>query len=148
VDAASEKGVRRIVNRSSLEDIQAALSSFIEAFNDLDWDRFCACFAQDATVFHPDNPETASLERVEGKAAIERSFRPVFDAARQHTAGPLYQRIEPKHVRVQVFSSAAVVSFEFDRPQASMGRRTLVLEERSGTWKIVHLHASNVNRAK
>jgi ketosteroid isomerase-like protein len=129
---------------SSLEDIRAALSRFIGAFNHLDWERFKACFADDASVFHPDNPETIQLERTDGREAIEHSFRPVFDAARQGSSGPPYLHIEPKKVRVQVFEQAAVVSFEFDRANDSLGRRTLVLEPRSGDWRIVHLHASNV----
>ncbi len=132
-------------DRSSLEDIRTARSRFIEAFNDLDWECFRACFAEDATVFHPDNPETERLERIEGRAAIEHSFKPVFDAASRVSPR---QQIEPKRVHVQFLSSAAIVTFEFDRHHGSLGRRTLVLEERSGTWKIVHLHASNVNRAK
>lgn len=135
------KGAGRTVNE--LEDIQAMLSSFIGAFNTLDWERFCACFAQDATVFHPDNPETERLERIEGRAAIEHSFKPVFDAASRMSPR---QRIEPQRVHVQFLSSAAVVTFEFDRPHGSLGRRTLVLKQDSEGWKIVHLHASNASR--
>ncbi len=126
-----------------LENIRTALWSFIEAFNNLDWERFCACFAEDATVFHPDNPETERLERIEGRAAIEHSFKPVFDAAQRTSPR---QRIEPKRVHIQWLEHAAVVTFEFDRAHGSLGRRTLVLENRSGEWKIVHLHASNACR--
>ncbi len=53
----------------NFEEIQNARSNFLEAFNELDWQRFCACFADNATVFHPDNPETTTLEWLEGRAA-------------------------------------------------------------------------------
>ena len=129
----------------AVAEIQTALSSFIKAFNTLDWEQFRSCFTENATVFHPDNPETRDLGRLEGTDQIEQSFGLVFDAARRQASGPPYLHIEPKNVRVQLLLNAAVVTFEFDRAQASLGRRTVVLEKRSGDWKIVHFHASNLS---
>jgi hypothetical protein len=46
-----------------------------------------------------------------------------------------------------MLQSAAVVTFEFDRnAPESLGRRTIVFDQREGEWKIVHIHASNARR--
>jgi len=125
---------------------QAAFARFIAAFNALDWSSFRACFADDASVFNPDIPHVASLHRLDGRAAIERTFRAVFEATGAEADHPS-PHILPENVRVQRFSDTAIVTFEFNRPNGSFGRRTLVLHHRGARWLIVHIHASNVARA-
>jgi hypothetical protein len=52
-------------------------------------------------------------------------------------------QLDPGDVKIQVFQDLAVVSFHLltdDR----LGRRTFVFVKRNGVWKIIHLHASNV----
>ncbi|THF84976.1 DUF4440 domain-containing protein [Deinococcus sp. KSM4-11] len=127
----------------AVDPLLAALDRFLAAFAALDMPAFRRCFAPDATMFHPDSPETGSRARVDGRVQIARSFGPVFDAARRAVAGPPYVTVEARDVRVQRLGSAAVVTFIFDRPARSVGRRTVVFEERAGVWLIVHLHASN-----
>ncbi len=126
--------------------VRAALNRFIDAFNNLEWDRFRAAFAPDASVFNPDIPGVADLGRLDGRDVFEGTFKAVFAGARRGTAGPPYLHIVPRNLRTQLLPGAAVVTFEFDRGAGSRGRRTLVFERRGNEWKIVHLHASNVDR--
>jgi len=48
-------------------------------------------------------------------------------------------------VRVEIAGDAALVTFQLRGPVLS--RRTFVLRRRGGTWRIIHLHASNVRVA-
>jgi ketosteroid isomerase-like protein len=125
---------------AGLESPRGAFDHFIAAFNALDWESFRACFAEDATVFNPDILEVASLHRLDGRAAIERTFQAVFGS--KHSPG-----IVAENVRVQQFQDAAIITFEFKRPGNSFGRRTIVLHHEGKSWLIVHIHASNAMRA-
>jgi ketosteroid isomerase-like protein len=124
-------------------EVRKALAGFIEAFNNLDWEAFRGWIAADATLFNPEIPEATSLARVDGKEAIERSFRSVFEATKRNAAGPPYLYIVPRKVRVQMLERVAVATFEFDRAKGSIGRRTFVFRKQGNGWKIVHIHASN-----
>ena len=127
--------------------VREALSRFVHSLNNLDWEPFRACFAADATLFNPEIPEVSTLGRIDGKAAVEASFRAVFESARRESAGPPYLHIVPRNVRVQMLAGAAVVTFEFDRDRGSFGRRTVIFRKAADGWQIIHLHASNVSRA-
>jgi len=128
---------------SGEQDVRRALASFIDALNNLKWDAFRAWFAEEATLFNPEIPDVRDLGRIDGREAIERSFRLVFDSARRQASGPPYLHIVPRNVRVQMLVDVAVVTFEFDRDGGSMGRRTLVFRKQAEGWRIIHLHASN-----
>jgi len=123
------------------DDPRAAFEHFIAAFNALDWNAFRACFADDASVFNPDIPEVGTLHRLDGRADIERVFQGMF------APGSASPHIVPEHLRIQRFGDTAVITFEFRRPGASFGRRTVVLNREQGRWLIVHIHASNAARA-
>jgi ketosteroid isomerase-like protein len=127
-------------------DVEASIADFVDAFNQLDWERFRGCFADDATVFHPANAEVRDrLERAEGRKEVEASFRLVFAEARKGKSAPPYLNIRPRDVKIQQLGETVViVSFHFDRGASSFGRRTLVMQKRGDQWLIVHLHASNV----
>jgi len=130
-------------NPSEEEVVKKTVAEFIQAFNNLDWERFRQYFADDATVFNPAIPEVTELHRLDGRERIETVFKGVFDEARKGK-GPPYLDIRPEELKVQMLMNAAIVTFHFKRGVSSFGRRTLVLEKRNGRWLIVHLHASNV----
>lgn len=133
--------IARSSDAPATDDPRVAFEQFISAFNALDWNAFRASFADDASVFNPDIPEVVSLHRLDGRAEIERVFRAVFAAG---SGGP---HIVPEDLRIQRFGDTAVITFEFRRPHASFGRRTVVMNRENGRWLIVHIHASNVARA-
>jgi len=144
--ALTQSCVAATTDSQDVEAPQAAFERFIAAFNALDWSSFRACFADDASVFNPDIPQVVSLHRLDGRAAIERTFRAVFEATGGETDHP-GPHIVPENVRVQRFNDTAIVTFEFKRPNASFGRRTVVLHQQGARWLIVHLHASNITRS-
>jgi ketosteroid isomerase-like protein len=121
--------------------VTEAVRAFLAAFENLDWDRFIAAFAEDAVVFHPDEQRPQGFR---GRAAVEASWRPVFDEIREKSSsGPPYHSLPPESLRVQILgANVALASFELKNEQR-WGRRTLVLNKRGSAWKIVHLHASN-----
>jgi uncharacterized protein (TIGR02246 family) len=123
-------------------DVHAALRQFLRAFEDLDWERFRASFADDATVFFP-TPEPP--QRFTGRDAVEAQFRRVFEAIRRATpAGPPFQQLAPVDLRIIVLGpSSALATFELHNA-ARIGRRTVVFRREDGRWRITHLHASNV----
>ena len=51
--------------------------------------------------------------------------------------------LEPKDLEIVVFTDAALATFHLEGNNR-VSRRTFVLAKREGLWKIVHLHASNV----
>jgi ketosteroid isomerase-like protein len=122
--------------------VHAAVTGFLQAFEDLDWPRFRAAFSDDVTAFFP-IPEPP--QRFVGRAAVEAQFQRVFAAIRAAApSGPPYQHLQPVGLRIEMVDDAvALVSFEL-RNARRIGRRTLVMRREAGNWRIVHLHASNV----
>jgi hypothetical protein len=127
----------------NLAPIQAAAEQFLRVFDDLDWELFRASWAAEPSVFFPfeDSPE-----RVTGRVAVEARFRRFFDETRAHTSGPPYLHLKPRELRVERHGDAGLVTFMLGGPGERIGRRTLLFVMENGTWKLAHLHASNVNQ--
>jgi hypothetical protein len=93
-------------------------------------------------VFHP-APEMPA--RVTGRAAIDSTFRLVFADVRAHAAGgPPYYRLVPLDLRILPLAPGVVVATFELRNAERLGRRTVVFRRERDTWRIVHLHASNI----
>lgn len=124
--------------------VRAALTRFLVAFENLDWEAFRTSFDDRATVFFP-TPEPS--ERFEGRAAYETRFRQVFDQVRRAASGgPPFQHLNPEDLRIEELGpGAALVTFHL-RNTERLARRTIVFRRTHGVWHIVHLHASNVPR--
>jgi ketosteroid isomerase-like protein len=124
--------------------IRAALTHFLAAFENLDWEAFRASFEDQATVFFP-SPEPP--ERHDGRSAYEDRFRQVFDEIRRGApAGPPFQRLAPEDLHIQQLGTdAALVTFHL-RNAERLARRTIVFHKTHSGWRIIHLHASNVPR--
>ena len=103
--------------------------------------QFVACFADNATVFFP-MPEPP--ERVEGKEAIKQRFEQGFASIRSTAkSGPPFHHLAPEDLTIQMMpGQTVVVSFHL-RNSERIARRTLVLINTNGEWRILHLHASN-----
>ena len=124
--------------------VQAAVTAFLRAFEDLDWPRFRAAFSDDVTAFFP---APAPPQRFVGRAEVEAQFQHVFAAIRAAApSGPPYQRLQPVGLQIRMLGDAtALVTFEL-RNEERVGRRTLVMRREAGLWHILHLHASNMPR--
>jgi len=134
---------RQSAAKSNAAAVEKTAAQFIEAFTNLDWERFRRFFAADATVFFP--PSARSPRRANGKTEIEAVFKSVFDNARKQKLGPPYLNIQPKEMKIQMLGGMAIVTLHLEDPDL-LGRRTIVFQKRGGQWVIVHLHASGAQR--
>jgi ketosteroid isomerase-like protein len=122
------------------ESVRHFLGDFIAAFDNLDWEKFRAAFADDATVFFP----RGRANRASGRAEVEAYFKMVFEQIRAgRTHGP-YMNIEPRGLQITVLGNVALVTFHLDDRPGFTNRRTLVLRKTGRGWEILHLHASEV----
>jgi ketosteroid isomerase-like protein len=120
-------------------EVARFLDSFVESFENLEWDRFRALFSDEATVFFP---APYPRERASGRASVEEGFRAVFERWRKERPGPPYLEIRPRDVLVATYGDIHVVTFHLGEGE-SLSRRTLVLGKERGELKILHLHASS-----
>lgn len=125
--------------------VMRAANDFLDAFRNLDWERFRTAFDDNATVFFP--PSANQPRRATGKAEIESTFTSVFGKARLLKSHPPYLDIRPKNLNIQTFDNVAIVTFHLEDP-GWFGRRTIVFNKKAGKWLIVHLHASAVAASK
>lgn len=124
------------------ETLKERLSGFVQAFDDLDWEKFRTFFTEDATVFHPAAP---NLKRTDGREEFEQAWLAVFERIRKNAGktAPPYMELQPKDVRIQYLDeNVALVTFHLDDGKV-LGRRTMVWKRDGQVWRIVHVHASN-----
>jgi ketosteroid isomerase-like protein len=138
--AASEIGARvQESDKAEFGAVRRTAEDFLDAFRNLEWERFQSFFAEDATAFFP--PSAREPKLAEGKPEIETVFKRVFAAAQERSKQPPYLAIEPKSVKIQMLGNVAIVTFHLEDPDL-FGRRTVVFQKREHRWLIVHLHAS------
>ena len=113
---------------------------FVAGFNHLDADEMNALFAEDATAYLPLSDKAT---RVEGRQAILSVLTPMFAAERERHQGPDYLHLKVTDLGIQLVGSTAVATFDVGTSEVH-SRRTLVIARRHGTWRIIHLHASNL----
>lgn len=130
-------------NSSKESEVTKTLTTFIQAFDNLDWEHFRAAFADNATVFYP----RTFPHRADGRLEFEHNFRQVFEQIRANrTKGP-YMNLQPRDLKIQIAGDVAIVTFHLDDRPGLLNRRTLILRKLDGGWKIIHLHASEVASA-
>ena len=120
--------------------VRTTLDRFLVAFETLQWDAFRNSFADDATVFYP----RAMPQRADGREQFEAGFRKVFEQIRGNQTKPPYMRVEPRDLQVQMLGEVAIITFHLDDRPGFLNRRTIVMKKFGNEWKIVHLHASEV----
>ncbi|OSZ72498.1 hypothetical protein CAP39_03960 [Sphingomonas sp. IBVSS1] len=127
---------------------EAALRAFLRSFANCDLPAMEAAFAPDSTSFDALTagangalPDKASMKRAPGMPALMRRIAQTLPKERP---GPPYHRPDLiQDLLVQLVGDVAICSFHFDNPDR-LGRRTIVLARREGVWRILHLHASNL----
>ena len=132
------------------EQIERCLEDFIRDFENLDLERLRTHFDDDATVFPRSimsrsgskDIELGSYFREDGPGP-DSSMREYARELEGRADGPPYMLLQPRDVKIQVFRDSAVVTFHL-LEDGRLGRRTFVFARRDDAWKIVHLHASNV----
>lgn len=124
-------------------EVQAFLGKFIHSFENLDWPAFRNCFSDSATVFHPAPP---NRKRTDSREQFEKAWLGVFDRIKKESgkSSAPYMELKPADLQIENLSAGvALVTFHLPGPKV-LGRRTLVLKKFGDEWKIVHIHASNL----
>ena len=129
---------------NSETEVRDTLAKFVRAFDNLDWDGFRAFFDDDATVFYP----RAFPERANGRDEFEKTFKTVFQQIRAGRSTGPYMDLQPRDLKIQLFGDVAIATFHLDDRAGFINRRSIILHKAGLTWKIVHLHASEVAIAK
>jgi ketosteroid isomerase-like protein len=123
--------------------IDEALSAFLTAFDNLDWQAFRTCFGSTATIFHPAAP---NIRRIDSPDQFEKAWRGVFERIKKSSGrtSPPYMNLNPLDLRVEKLSEdVALVTFHLV-DGSTVNRRALVFKREASGWKIVHIHASNI----
>jgi ketosteroid isomerase-like protein len=116
--------------------VREAIAGFMKGFEPLNASHLARWMAPGVTAFLPFIPG-----RIDGRDAVKAAFEDFFSALRRELPDPPYLRLVAEHMEIQMASSVAVVSFELRHP-GSVGRRTLTFAKQDGSWRIIHLHAS------
>lgn len=120
-------------------EIRAAAENFLRVFDNLDWERFAACWSSDPTAFFPGDDA-----RLDGRAAVLTRFRTIFDRMPLHSSGPPYLHLKPRHIRVDQHGGAGLVTFTLGEPPEPIALRSLVFVREAGAWKLAHVHATKL----
>ena len=143
--AITESGVAQETTLANPKtaSIDEALSAFLKAFDNLDWQAFRTCFSSTPTIFHPAAP---NIRRIDSPDQFEKAWRGVFERIKKSSGrtSPPYMNLNPLDLRVERLSEdVALVTFHLV-DGSTVNRRTLVFKRDPDGWKIVHLHASNI----
>ena len=87
-------------------EARAAIASFIQAFDNLDWDKFRLAFADDATVFYP----RKYAQRASGRAEFEATFHQVFEQIRDGKTAPPFMDIQPRNMEIQNLGDTVIAT--------------------------------------
>jgi ketosteroid isomerase-like protein len=123
--------------------IEEAVSAFLTAFDNLDWQAFRTCFSRTPTIFHPAAP---NIRRIDSPDQFEKAWLGVFERIKKSSGrtSPPYMSLNPLDLRVEKLSEeVALVTFHLV-DGSTVNRRTLVFKREANGWKIVHIHASNI----
>jgi ketosteroid isomerase-like protein len=120
--------------------LHEAISRFLSAFRNLEWEPFIATFTDDATVFFPFPDQSA---RATGIGQISAIFQPFFIRLRQQQSGPPYLQLDPLDLQITLVDSSALVTFHIHDPDL-LCRRSLLWIYHTQQWRLHHLHASNL----
>ena len=125
-------------------NVEAAVTEFVQAFTTLDEARFDRAWTEDATLFFPMPVPGQGGGRFTGKEQVLSVFHRFFASVRARRPGPDYLKIEPEDLHIQNYGDAAIVTFQLTGDQG-VARRTLVMRQEKGVWRVAHMHASNMS---
>ncbi len=126
-------------NKDSIA-VMKSVNNFVTAFNNLNWVPFRESFTDDATIFYP---YWNHAKRIQGRQEIEKAWLNIFPEFVDINNSRKLQ-ISPKDIQLQLYQKNAIVTFHLGDGINSLSRRTLLLINEKGSWKIAHLHASSI----
>jgi len=122
-----------------------ALEEFLNAFEQLDFDRFAGSFIQnnEVSVIFP-GAEMRSIYR--GWASVRRAWQKVFEIEKANSEDGKIKLVVTD-LSFQNYGNSAIASFLVNSsPPEIVHRRTIVFIKEKGRWLIVHLHGSNYDQ--
>jgi ketosteroid isomerase-like protein len=131
---------------------EKALRDFLHAFENCDLAAMESAFAPDATNFDrtlmsPEINDSIDLREYRRMPGMPPGMRKIAEELPRGKKRPPYQSLKPQDLLIQRSTDIAVCTFHLEHPHA-LGRRTVVLQRQSAAWKIIHIHASNVEDVK
>lgn len=121
----------------TLDEARAVALAMPHTIDYADWEGFIGLFSEEAMMYFPFSPQPA-----DGREAIAAVMQPIFERNQARLPGPIFG-LQPADIRVvPLGSEGAVVSWRMDRG-GQRQRRTVVLREEQGTWKVALVHADN-----
>nr|NUR38044.1 SnoaL-like domain-containing protein [Sphingomonas sp.] len=131
---------------ASTQSAESVLLQFLRDFENCDLPRMDSAFAPDATYFDRSPAVTVeSFEPYRRGRGMPAGMRKLATELPKTKPGPPYHRVQPIDLLTQSTGRTAIFTFHLEG-EDSLGRRTVVLERRSNGWKIIHIHASNIQR--
>lgn len=122
--------------------VMKSVNNFVTAFNNLNWAAFRESFTDDATIFYP---YWNQARRIQGRQDIEKAWLNIFPEFVDINNSRKLQ-ISPKDIHLQLYQQNAIVTFHLGDGLNSLSRRTLLMINEKGSWKIAHLHASSIKK--
>ena len=119
-----------------------SVNNFVTAFNNFNWTAFRESFTDDATIFYP---YWNQVSRIQGKQEIEKAWLTIFPEF-VDTKNSRKLQISPKNIKLQLYQQTAIVTFHLGDGVNTLSRRTLIMVKKKQSWKIAHLHASNLSK--
>lgn len=129
-------------------EVEGVIKEFVTSLNNLDWPAFRKCWTDSPIVYHPSIPH-----RIDDPKAFDESWQITFESIRKQAAShgvtqAPFMTLQPKDLRIDVLNPEVAMATFHIGGAATVGRRTLVLVKTAGSWKIAHLHASNIPAQK
>jgi ketosteroid isomerase-like protein len=119
-------------------EVRKALADFMKGFEPLNAAHLVSFMAPEVTAFLPFVPR-----RIDGREAVKAAFEEFFSVLRRDLPDPPHLRLVVEHMEIQMAGSVAMVSLELPHP-GFLGRRSLMFEKHNGSWRIFHVHASEI----
>jgi len=116
------------VGKPEYASVEEALSAFLTALDNLDWQAFRACFSGTATILRPAAP---NIRRIDSPDQFEKAWLGVFERIKKSSgrAAPPYMNLNPVDLRVEKLSEdVALVTFHLVDGN-TVNRRTLVFKQ-------------------
>jgi ketosteroid isomerase-like protein len=124
-------------------DLEAVLRRLLEAIDRADDAALASLWCADATMYFP---FANSPDVYRGRDAIVARFAKMFaDLRARNPAGPPYVRFEVRAFEAVALDDRHVLACSQLAFARQLGRRTLVFRREQDGWRLLHVHASNVD---